>query len=162
MEEWDISLRNIDTRTGLRMNGSSINKKKRKNNRHTYKQMIQVNRKKQLVLLPVQQAALKTGVSDGRMYRSKRREKMKFPTFTMNLRRLSIWKIKIIIDTGSSTLVMWDPAYCDKIEKSDKVLDLATNGGVMPFGMKCEVDKLGEAWFNKIPWQIYSVYWSRQ
>ena len=46
---------------------------------------------------------------------------------------------------------MRNPLYCDKIEKSDKVLDLATNGGVMHYGMKCEVDKLREAWFNKNP-----------
>ena len=37
-------------------------------------------------------------------------------------------KKKITIDTGSSTLVMCNPSYCDKINKSDKVLDLATNG----------------------------------
>ena len=58
-------------------------------------------------------------------------------------------KNQIIIDTVSSTLVMCDPSYCDKIENSDKVLDLATNGGVMHSGLKYEVYKLGEAWFNK-------------
>ena len=36
-------------------------------------------------------------------------------------------KNKITIDTGSSASIMCDPAYCDKIEKSEKVLDLATN-----------------------------------
>ena len=46
---------------------------------------------------------------------------------------------------------MYDPEYCDKIEKSDKVLYLATNGGVMHSGLKCEVGKLGEACFNKNP-----------
>ena len=58
-------------------------------------------------------------------------------------------KNQIIIETGSSILVMCDPSYCDKIERSDKVIDLATNGGVMHSGLKCEVDNLGEAWFNK-------------
>ena len=33
-------------------------------------------------------------------------------------------KKQIIIDIGSSTSVMCDPAHCDKIEKSDKVPDL--------------------------------------
>ena len=58
-------------------------------------------------------------------------------------------KNQIIIDTVSSTLVMCDPLYCDKIEKSDRVLDLATNGGVMHSRLKYEVYKLGEAWSNK-------------
>ena len=44
---------------------------------------------------------------------------------------------------------MCNPAYCDKIEKSDKVLDLTKNGGGMHSGLKYEVYKLGEAWFNK-------------
>ena len=44
---------------------------------------------------------------------------------------------------------MCDPAYCDKIEKSDIVLDLVTNGRVKHCGMKCELDNPGEAWFNK-------------
>ena len=44
---------------------------------------------------------------------------------------------------------MCDPAYCDKIEKSDKFLDLSTNGRVMRSGIKYELDKLGESWFNK-------------
>ena len=30
MEMWDISLHNVGTRTGLRVNGSSINKNKKK------------------------------------------------------------------------------------------------------------------------------------
>ena len=58
-------------------------------------------------------------------------------------------KNQIIIDTGSPILVIFNPLYCDKLEKSDKVLDLATNGRVMHSGLKYEVDKLGEAWFNK-------------
>ena len=44
---------------------------------------------------------------------------------------------------------MCNPSYCDKIEKSDKIFDLATNIGVMQSGLKCEVDKLREDWFNK-------------
>ena len=60
-------------------------------------------------------------------------------------------KKRIIINTGSSTLVMCDPAQCDKIEKSEKVLDLAINGKVMHSGLKYEVEKLGEDWFNKNP-----------
>ena len=44
---------------------------------------------------------------------------------------------------------MCDPAYYHKIEKSDKVLDLATNDGVMHSILKYEVDKLREAWSNK-------------
>ena len=88
MERWDISIHNIGTSTGLRVNGSSINKSKK--NKHMCNQTMQINQMKQLVLLPVQRVAIKTGVSDGRIYRSKRREKMKFPTFTMYLRRLSI------------------------------------------------------------------------
>ena len=43
---------------------------------------------------------------------------------------------------------MCNPVYCDKIEKYEKVLDLATNGGVTHSGLKCEVEKLREAWFN--------------
>ena len=58
-------------------------------------------------------------------------------------------KKQIIIDTVSSTLVICDPAYCDKIDKSDKVFYLAINGGVMHSGLKYEVDKIGEAWLNK-------------
>ena len=54
-------------------------------------------------------------------------------------------KKHIIIDTRSSTLEMCNPAYCDKINKSDKVIDIAKNGGVMHSGLKCEVDKNGEA-----------------
>ena len=57
-------------------------------NNHTYKQTIKVNQMKNLVLLPVKKAAIETGVLDGQIYRSKRREKIKFPTFTMNLRML--------------------------------------------------------------------------
>ena len=57
-------------------------------------------------------------------------------------------KKQIIINMGSSTSLMCDPFYCDKIDKSDKVLDLARDGGVMHYGLKFEVDKLGEAWFN--------------
>ena len=44
---------------------------------------------------------------------------------------------------------MCDPEYCDKIENSDKFLDLAINCGVMHSGLKGEVYKLIEAWFNK-------------
>ena len=51
-------------------------------------------------------------------------------------------KNQIMIDTGSSTLVMYDPAHCDKIGGSDKVLDLATNGGVMHSGMKCDLGSI--------------------
>ena len=71
MERCDISLHNVGTITGLRMNGSSINKKKNKNkkNRQMYKQKIQVNQNKHLVLLPVQRAAIEIGLSDGRIYR---------------------------------------------------------------------------------------------
>ena len=58
-------------------------------------------------------------------------------------------KKQIIIDTVSSTYAMCDPAYCDKIEKSEKEINLATNGIVMHSGMKCEADKLRDAWFNK-------------
>ena len=58
-------------------------------------------------------------------------------------------KNQIISDTVYSTLVMCDPAYCHKIERSDKFLDFATNGGVMHSGLKCKVYKIGEAWFNK-------------
>ena len=58
-------------------------------------------------------------------------------------------KKRIIFDMGSSTLVMCNLAHCEKIENSDKVLDLVTNGGVMHSGLKCEVYKLREAWFNK-------------
>ena len=58
-------------------------------------------------------------------------------------------KKKITIDTRSSALVMCDQSYCDKIDKSDKVIDIETNGGVMQSGPKCEVDKLGESWSNK-------------
>ena len=60
-------------------------------------------------------------------------------------------KKQIIINTGLSTSAMCDPAYRDKIDKSEKVLNIATNGRVMQSGLKCEVDKLGEAWFNKNP-----------
>ena len=58
-------------------------------------------------------------------------------------------KKQITIDVVSSILVMCNPSYCDKTEKSDEVLDLATNGGVMHSGLEYEVDNLGEAWFNK-------------
>ena len=58
-------------------------------------------------------------------------------------------KKQIIIYTGSSTSVMCDPAYCDKIEKSDKVIDLLKKIGIVHSGLKYEVDKLEEAWFNK-------------
>ena len=54
----------------------------------------------------------------------------------------------IIFNMGSSTSVMCDPLYCDKIEKLDKVFDLATNDGFMHSGLKYEVDKLGGAWLN--------------
>ena len=68
-------------------------------------------------------------------------------------------KKQIIIDTVSSTYAMCDPAYCDKIEKSEKEINLATNGIVMHSGMKCEADKLREAWFNKNSLtNIYSFY----
>ena len=40
-------------------------------------------------------------------------------------------KNQITIDMGFSTSVMYDTSYCDRIEKSEKVIDLATNGGVM-------------------------------
>ena len=70
MERWDISLHNVGTMKGLRVNGSSINKNKNKNKNLTYKQMLQVNLTKQLVLLPVQRAEIKTEVSDGKIYRS--------------------------------------------------------------------------------------------
>ena len=89
MERWDISLHNVGTRTGLRVNGSSINKNININNKYTYNQMLQVNQMKQLVLLLVQLAAINTGVSNGQIYRSKQRDKMKFSKFTMYLRRLS-------------------------------------------------------------------------
>ena len=56
---------------------------------------------------------------------------------------------QITIDTVSSISLMCNPAYCDKIEKSENFLDLATNSGVMHSGLKYEVDKLREAWFNK-------------
>ena len=52
-------------------------------------------------------------------------------------------KKRIIIKTGSSTLVMCDPEQCDKIEKSEKVVDLDINGRVMHSGLKYEVEKLG-------------------
>ena len=58
-------------------------------------------------------------------------------------------KNQIIIDTGSPILVIFNPLYCDKLEKSDKVLDLVTDGGVIQSGLKYEVEKLREAWFNK-------------
>ena len=44
---------------------------------------------------------------------------------------------------------MCNPAYCDKINKSDKVIDIAKNGGVMHSGIKYDADNLGEALFNK-------------
>ena len=46
VEKWDISLHNLGTRTGLRMNGSSINinNKEKKNDRHMYRHKIQVNK----------------------------------------------------------------------------------------------------------------------
>ena len=44
---------------------------------------------------------------------------------------------------------MYDPTYCDKIERPEIVLDLVTNGGVMNSGLKYEVDKVREDWFNK-------------
>ena len=46
VERWETSLHNVDTRTGLKVNGSSINKDK--NNKHTYKKTLQ---DKRLVLL---------------------------------------------------------------------------------------------------------------
>ena len=49
---------------------------------------------------------------------------------------------------GSSTSVMCNPAYFDKTDNSEKVLDLVTNCGVMQSGLKCEVYKIGEAWLN--------------
>ena len=58
-------------------------------------------------------------------------------------------KNQIIIDTVFLILVIFDPSYCDKLEKSDKVLDLVTDGGVIQSGLKYEVEKLREAWFNK-------------
>ena len=58
-------------------------------------------------------------------------------------------KKQIIIDMVLSTLVMCDPDNCEKIEKYDKVLDLVTNGEVVHSGLKYEVYKLGEYWFNK-------------
>ena len=69
MERWDISLHNVGTMKGLRVNGSSINKNKNKNNKHTYNHTMQLNQMKQLVLLPVQQSAIQIVVSDGRIYR---------------------------------------------------------------------------------------------
>ena len=66
-----------------------INKEKEKEKENN-KQTPQVNQTKQIVLLLVQRAAIKTGASDEKIYRSKRREKMKFPTFTMDLGRLLI------------------------------------------------------------------------
>ena len=44
---------------------------------------------------------------------------------------------------------MCNPAYCDKIEKSEKVIDIATNDRVMHSGIKYDADKLGETLFNK-------------
>ena len=95
---------NVGTKTSLGVNGSSIKKKKRKRknknknknkeknkkNKHTYNQTLQVNQMKQLVLLPLQWSAINTRVSDGQIYRPKQRKKIKFPTFTMDLCRLSI------------------------------------------------------------------------
>ena len=86
---WDISLHNVGTQTGLIMHGSSINKSEKKK-KNKYKQTIQVNKKKQIVLLPVQQVTINTGVLDGKIYRYKRCEKMKFPMFTMDFCRLLI------------------------------------------------------------------------
>ena len=87
VERWDMILHNFGTRTGLKLNGSSIKKNKR--NKHTYNLMLQVKLMKLIVLFRLQQAAIKTGVSYGRINILKRRDKMKFPTFTMDLRRLS-------------------------------------------------------------------------
>ena len=44
---------------------------------------------------------------------------------------------------------MYYPSCYDKIEKSYKVIDLETNGGFMHSGLNYEVDKIGEAYFNK-------------
>ena len=40
VERWDMILHNFGTRTGLKLNGSSIKKNKR--NKHTYKPNLQV------------------------------------------------------------------------------------------------------------------------
>ena len=55
VERWGTSLHNVGKRTGLNMNGSSINKNKNKNkkNKHTYKQTLQLKQMKRLVLLRV-------------------------------------------------------------------------------------------------------------
>ena len=53
MERGDTSLHNADKRTGLRVNGSSINKNKNKKINHTYNQVIKVNNVKHPVLPPV-------------------------------------------------------------------------------------------------------------
>ena len=56
---------------------------------------------------------------------------------------------EILLDTASSVSLFGNKEYVDKIQQSNKKLELHTNGGPIISDETASVDKLGKVWYNK-------------
>jgi len=57
-------------------------------------------------------------------------------------------KEMILLDSDSTDSIMCNPEYVKNIRESSKNLTITTNGGQMETTQKCDIEWIGEVWYN--------------